>query len=73
MYPLMVSAFGIGICILVSAYAVYISKVNHINKIESTLKFQLLLSTVALSPIIIGIAYWCLPADYVMMAADGSI
>jgi inorganic pyrophosphatase len=39
MYPLMVSAFGIGICILVSAYAVYISKVNHVNKIESTLKF----------------------------------
>lgn len=39
MYPLMVSAFGIGTCILVSAYAVYISKVNHINKIEATLKF----------------------------------
>ncbi|CAK87669.1 unnamed protein product (macronuclear) [Paramecium tetraurelia] len=73
MYPLMVSAFGIGICILVSAYAVYISKVNHINKIESTLKLQLLLSTIALSPIIIGIAYWALPADFVMIAADGSV
>ena len=73
MYPLMVSAFGIGICILVSAYAVYINKVNHINKIESTLKFQLLLSTIALSPVIIGIAYWALPPDFVMVAADGTI
>lgn len=67
MYPLMVSAFGIGVCILVSGYAVFIQKVNHINKIESTLKLQLLLSTVALSPVIIGIAYWALPPNFVMI------
>ncbi|CAK68267.1 unnamed protein product (macronuclear) [Paramecium tetraurelia] len=47
MYPLVVSAFGIIICIAVSGYAVFIQKVTHINKIESSLKLQLLLSTVA--------------------------
>ncbi|CAD8123197.1 unnamed protein product [Paramecium sonneborni] len=72
MYPLMVSAFGIGICILVSGYAVFIQKVTDIHKIESSLKLQLLLSTVALSPIIIGISYWALPADYMMIQADGT-
>jgi len=67
MYPLVVSAFGIGACFLVSAYAVFIQKVNHINKIESTLKFQLVLSTVVLTPTIIAMAYWAIPKEFIML------
>ncbi|CAD8120867.1 unnamed protein product [Paramecium sonneborni] len=45
--------------------------VNLFNKIESTLKHQLFLSTVALSPIIIGFTYLCLPSN--MVPVDKSI
>ena len=38
MYPLLLSAFGIIVCIFVSFYGVYVKKVSDINKIESTLK-----------------------------------
>lgn len=38
MYPLLLSAFGILVCILVSFYGIYIKKVSDINKIESSLK-----------------------------------
>ena len=67
MYPLVVSAFGIGACFIVSAYAVFIQKVNHINKIESTLKLQLVLSTIVLTPTIIAMAYWAIPKEFVMI------
>ena len=39
MYPLLVSAFGIIACLLTSIVAIYVTKVNIIEKIESTLKF----------------------------------
>lgn len=39
MYPLLVSAFGILASLLTSIVAIYVTKVNVIEKIESTLKF----------------------------------
>jgi inorganic pyrophosphatase len=53
MYPLVLIAFGIVICILVSLLATHILKVDEAKKIESTLKYTLIVSTLLL----IGIAY----------------
>ncbi len=53
MYPLMVIALGIIVCILVSLLATHILKVDNNDKIESTLKITLIVSTVVL----IGISY----------------
>jgi|LakMenEpi03Aug12_release.lakeMendotaPanAssembly.Ray.scaffolds.fasta_scaffold146380_2 inorganic pyrophosphatase len=53
MYPLVLIAFGIFICILVSILATDVLKVSENKQIESTLKITLIVSTLLL----IGIAY----------------
>lgn len=65
-YPLMVSAFGIVCCIIVSFYGVYIKKVEQESEIESSLKNQLLFSSILLTPAIIGAAYLNLPEDFTL-------
>lgn len=48
MYPLMLIAIGILICLLVSILAAYITKVTELEQVETTLKLQLIISTVLL-------------------------
>lgn len=73
MYPLMISAFGILVCVVTSIAASFIMKVEYENeaeqlakgdKVESTLKWQLIISTVLLTPTIIGVTYMCLPDTF---------
>ena len=52
-YPLLLIAFGIFICIIVSTLAIFCMQVNVYAQIETTLKVQLLVSTI----ILIGIIY----------------
>lgn len=66
MYPLVVSAAGILCCIIVSYYGVYINKVTQESDIESSLKNQLLFSSILLTPVIIAVAYLNLPSEYYM-------
>lgn len=61
--------FGILCCIIVSFYGVYIKKVEQESEIESSLKNQLLFSSILLTPAIIGAAYLNLPEDF-MLGAD---
>lgn len=53
LYPLLVIAFGIVVCIFVSTLATHFFKVDTNDKIESTLKVTLIVSTIVL----IGISY----------------
>jgi H(+)-translocating pyrophosphatase len=63
-YPLILIAFGIIVCLLVSTIAVWCMTVDQEEKIESTLKMQLIISTI----ILVGISYlatWLTyPADF---------
>ncbi len=52
-YPLILIAFGILVCLFVSIIAIWCTRVETEDKIESTLKMQLILSTI----ILIGITY----------------
>lgn len=52
-YPLMLIALGIIVCLLVSTLALFCMRVDQEDKIESTLKVQLIVSTI----ILIGITY----------------
>lgn len=61
MYPLVLIAFGILICILVSVLSTHIMKVETLDKIERTLKVQLILSTVLLIFFIYLVAYLTYP------------
>jgi inorganic pyrophosphatase len=59
-YPLLIIAFGIVVCILVSLLATDLLTVETNDKIESTLKITLIVSTILL----IGIAYLAAIASY---------
>ena len=62
LFPLILSACGILICIFTSLFATVIcSNVDQQGKIESTLKRQLNLSTILLTPVIILISLYVLP------------
>lgn len=66
MLPLVSSAFGIICCIFASAVGIYINKVDEQVKIERTLKYQLLFSTLLLVMFLAVSAYICLPAEFMI-------
>lgn len=52
MYPLNLIAFGIVLCIAVSTLSTHCMKVDTLDKVEKTLKYQLIISTVLLLGVI---------------------
>lgn len=52
MYPLVLIAFGIVLCIFVSSLSTHCMSVNSLDKVERTLKMQLIVSTVLLVGVI---------------------
>ncbi len=69
LFPLVLMALCIPACILTSMVAVFINNVDRPEKIERTLKIQLLLSTLLSALAIIGASFMTLPSEFVI---DGS-
>lgn len=61
-YPLLISGVGIIVCIITSFFALYIMSVDAKQKIERTLKYQLIISTLILTPAICLLTSNFLPA-----------
>jgi inorganic pyrophosphatase len=51
MFPLLISATGILTCVLVTLIATDLKPATKISEIESTLKLQLIVSTVLMTPV----------------------
>ena len=66
MYPLILIGMGIVLCILVSVLATHIMRVETLDKIERTLKIQLILSTVLLLGVVYLSAYLTYPEKFVL-------
>lgn len=64
LYPLIISASGILVCLVVSFIALHVMTVTSEEKIEPTLRWQLLLTSILLTPAIYGIGSVCLPATF---------
>ena len=60
----MISAAGIVVGLVTSFLATHVMSVNEIEKIERTLKVQLGVSTVLMTPCLYIIAMWCLPSEF---------
>jgi Na+/H+-translocating membrane pyrophosphatase len=67
MYPLTLIAFGIILCIFVSILSTHIMRVETLDKIERTLKVQLILSTVLLMGLVYLAAYLSYPEKFVLI------
>lgn len=71
MFPLVMVALGIVVCILTSILGVYFSNVEYEEKIESTLKYQIVISTVLLAGVIYGAALISYPQNFVLTELPG--
>lgn len=68
MYPLNLIALGILVCLVISTLSTHIMKVETQDKIESTLKLQLILSTIALAGFLYLAAAISFPDSFVMIS-----
>ena len=67
LYPLVLIAVGIIICIIISTLSTNIMKVDTNNKIESTLKVQLIGSTVVLLGLTYLVCVFSFPANFILI------
>lgn len=70
LWPLVLSASGIIVCIITSFFATHIMTVTEKDKIESTLKWQLIISTILLTPTIIAVSLLYLPATFTFVTGE---
>jgi len=68
MFPLVLSAAGILVCIVTSFVATHLMVVKTVDEIEPSLKRQLLVSTVLMTPVAFLLSYYFLPSTF---AVDG--
>jgi inorganic pyrophosphatase len=66
------SAAGILVCIVTSFFATHVQAVDEKEKIENTLKWQLIISTILLTPTIIALALLGLPATFTFVTGEGT-
>ena len=62
LFPLMISAGGIIVCIITSFFATHIITVTSLPRIEQTLRWQLIISSILLSPMIVLFSLYLLPS-----------
>lgn len=65
MFPLTMVAFGIVVCLITSAIGIFVNRVDVEKKIESTLKYQIIISTVLLLGAIYLAAHISYPANFI--------
>ena len=63
-YPLLLIAFGIVVCLLVSILAIFVMSVNEYSQIELALKVQLIVSTVILAGVTYLTAILTFPSSF---------
>jgi len=61
LYPLLLTASGILICILTTFFATHIMTVTAYDRIQTTLSWQIVISSILLTPTIVGISLGMLP------------
>ncbi|KAK9845522.1 hypothetical protein WJX81_008507 [Elliptochloris bilobata] len=69
-YPLLISATGILVCLLTAFVATDIKPARMVSEIESTLKYQLIISTVLATPVVFAVSYFALPPEFTGIFED---
>jgi len=64
MYPLLITATGLFVCLITSFFATHILVVKEIPDIETSLKRQILISTVLMTPVLYLISVVFLPDEF---------
>ena len=72
-YPLMITAVGIIVCIGVTLVATDFHPAKTLDDIESTLKYQLILSTAIMTPAAYVLTMVALPSEFTGLFADATV
>lgn len=72
LFPLILSASGIFVCIITSFFATNIFSIKKTEEIESTLTLQLIISTILLIPTIYYFSYLVLPPEFSFVTGAGA-
>jgi Na+/H+-translocating membrane pyrophosphatase len=73
LYPLIISAAGILVCIITAIFATHIMTVDDPLKIESTLKWQLIISSILLTPVICVLTLYILPQEFSFVNGESAV
>jgi len=73
MFPLMISALGIVVCLVCSFVATNISPVRKEEDVETVLKVQILITTIGMSAFLYPIAKWSLGGDFVIETVSAEL
>jgi len=73
LYPLVLSATGIVVCIITAFFATNVMKVEEENDISRTLSYQLYISTLLLLPTIFFVSYYFLPETFTFITGETSV
>jgi H(+)-translocating pyrophosphatase len=71
LWPLVLSAAGILVCIITAFFATHVMSVTQEKYIQRTLQWQLIISTLILTPTIIILAYLGLPETFSFVTGEG--
>jgi H(+)-translocating pyrophosphatase len=71
LWPLLLSASGILVCIITSFFATNLMQVKAKNEIQKTLTWQLIISTLILTPVIVLLALYGLPQAFEFVSGEG--
>ena len=66
LFPLIVSATGLIICMVCSFIATHLRPVTKEQDVENALKIQLISTTLLAIPVAFGLAFWFLPEEFAM-------
>eukprot|EP00899_Mesostigma_viride_P007179 jgi/Mesvir1/16462/Mv03882-RA.1 len=72
-FPLMISAAGILMCLATSLVATNLRVVKTIPEIQTSLKHQLLISTVLMTPAVYAVATLTLPAEFTIAVSEEEV
>lgn len=72
LWPLVLSASGILVCIVTAFFATHVMTVTEKEKIENTLKWQLIISTILLTPTIVALSLLGLPETFTFVTGTGA-
>jgi len=64
MFPLLVSAGGILVCLVCSFIATHLKPVAEESDVETVLKVQMVATTILITPVTYGLAVWFLPSTF---------
>ena len=73
LFPLVLSAGGILICIITSFFATHVITVTEKPIIEKSLRYQLIISSILLTPLIVCLSLYCLPETITFEVFDNSV